>query len=369
MSMTSSKLGAMAKPVGIREVAEAAGVSVTTVSHALNGKGRLPLETRTRVRAVAADLGYTPRIAARNLGGGRSGLIGLFMSEAEGLPSTLSGNNYFTELLGAATGAALEHGYALVLATAANSQSEPWRRWALDGAIVVDPVRGDPVLTALREADMPLVTTGRPTDGIETYWVDNDIVAGTRSMLDHLARRGARRIALIDSAPIRSVGLDLREAYAAFCADTAMAPMIAEAAWDLSEHAGFDAALQLLERADPPDAIYTSYDRLALGVLLAADASGLSVPRDLLVAGCTDSVAARMSSPSLTVLTLNPTDVGTRAVELLVALLEERPAPEHEYVATGIISRGSTRRSSRRGRNLPAVGLAEQLGELAAEAG
>ena len=70
--------------IGIKDVAEAAGVSVTTVSHALNGKGRLPVETRERVQRVARDLGYRPSSTARNLVGGRTGLIGLTVSQAQG---------------------------------------------------------------------------------------------------------------------------------------------------------------------------------------------------------------------------------------------------------------------------------------------
>jgi DNA-binding LacI/PurR family transcriptional regulator len=182
--------------------------------------------------------------------------------------------------------------------------------------------------------------------------VDNDIVAGTKSLLDHLQKRGAKRIALVDSPELKSVSIDARDAYTEHCTAVGSEPLIADAAWNLSEHAGFDAALQLLDAPEPPDAILATYDRLALGVLLAADANGISVPRDLLVAGCTDSVAARMSSPSLTVLTLNPTEVGERAAEMLVGLLEgRRDVPKSEIIPTAIISRGSTRRPvARRGR-------------------
>jgi DNA-binding LacI/PurR family transcriptional regulator len=342
----------VAKPVGIRDVAEAAGVSLTTVSHALNGKGRLPEETRARVRAVAVELGYEPRAphAAEPADGPR--LLGLFISETEGrLPAALSGNNYFTELLGSASGTALEHGYALVLSPATVGPLQASHLDGLGGAIVVDPVPGDKVIPELHRRGIPIVTTGRSIDDDVDHWVDNDIVAGTKTLLDHLQKRGAKRIALVDSPELKSVSIDARSAYTEHCEAVGHEPLIADAAWNLSEHAGFDSALQLLDAPEPPDAIFATYDRLALGVLLAADANGISVPGDLLVAGCTDSVAARMSSPSLTVLTLNPTEVGARAADMLVGLLEgRRGVPKSEIVPTAIITRGSTRRPvARRG--------------------
>jgi hypothetical protein len=92
----------------------------------------------------------------------------------------------------------------------------------------------------------------------------------------------------------------------------------------LTEQDAYAAALKLLDRPDRPDAIYATFDRLAIGVILAARSLGLSVPADLLVAGCTDSDAAKLSRPSLTVLDLNPAEVGRQAVELLIDIIEGR---------------------------------------------
>src|SRR4051794_9708737 len=87
----------------IKDAARAAGVSVTTVSHALNGKGRISATTRKRVKRLADSLGYRPNNTARNLVGGRTGLFGLALSQTSTLPISLGDFAYFAQLMMGAT--------------------------------------------------------------------------------------------------------------------------------------------------------------------------------------------------------------------------------------------------------------------------
>jgi DNA-binding LacI/PurR family transcriptional regulator len=329
--------------VGIREVAAAAGVSVTTVSHALNGKGRLPAETRERVRQVALDLGYRPSRTARNLVGGRTGLLGLTVAQTSKVPFVLSDFAYFTQMMSAAATAAIERGYALVLTPPAAGGG--WPQVDLDGAVVVDPIADDPLVGDLRASGTAVVTTGRVVGEDGGPWVDNDHAAGTRTVLDHLARRGARRIALITSPPVTSYTADSEDAYRAWCDDHGAEPLVEYARRDLTEGAGYAVASGLLDRDDPPDAIYATLDRLALGTLLAAQARRIDVPGDLLLVGCTDSDAARLARPALTILNLHAAEIGRRAVELLADVVEERVEPDATVtIPTRVVVRASTRR-------------------------
>jgi LacI family transcriptional regulator len=96
----------------------------------------------------------------------------------------------------------------------------------------------------------------------------------------------------------------------------------------------------------PPDAIYATLDWLALGAMRAIQASGLSVPEDVMVAGATDSEAARWSRPSLTVLALDPGRIAQAAVAMLAELIEGRePRTRHVLIPTRILARASTRRT------------------------
>ena len=329
--------------VGIRDVARSAGVSVTTVSHALNGKGRLPTATRERVQQIARDLGYRPSRAARNLVGGKTGLLGIMVSQPEGQAFALGDFAFFVELMTAATGVAMERGYGLVLAP-----GEPHiSRIDLDGAIVVDPVADDPLVGSMRARDVPVVTAGRlPDDPDQDWWVDNDHVRGSRKVLDHLRGRDARRIAMVSTPPWTTYATDALETYHAWCAEQGAEPMVAYVRDELSEGGGFAAAAELLARTDPPDAIWATLDRLALGVLLAAHARGVAVPGELLVVGTTDSAAGRGATPALTTLDLHAAMLGSEAVAMLVDLVEGRkPARRRVVVGTRLHSRASTRRT------------------------
>lgn len=332
----------MAARIGIKEVALAAGVSTTTVSHALSGKGRLPEATRERVREVADQLGYRPNVSARKLGGGATGLLALAVSQVEDLTFQLGDFDYFASLIRHATTSALDRGYALAIAPAADVEGA-LHKIPADGAIVVDPVPDDASVEYLRAQGVPIVTTGRLLDGGDgDYWVDNDHIAGVRSVLDHLHGVGARRIALVAPRSFASYIVDVRAGYAQWCAEHGCEEIVGIAP-DVTETGGFEASMELLGREDPPDAIYAALDRLAIGVLLAARARDARVPEDLRVAACTDSVAAQTARPPLTTLGLNPEMIGGEAAELLIDLVEGAPVPDqHRLVPTRLIEREST---------------------------
>ncbi|HEY4278716.1 MAG TPA: LacI family DNA-binding transcriptional regulator [Conexibacter sp.] len=332
---------------GIKQVAAEAGVSVTTVSHALNGKGRLPDETRQRVRRVADRLGYKPNATARNLVVGKTGLLGIAVSQQGGPPSAVTDFAYFAQLMMAASTEAIANGYALVLAPA-ESALDPHAGIAVDGAIVVDPVSDDPLVHELRDAGIAVVSTGRvPGSDEPACWVDNDHVAATRSMLDHLSRRGGRRIALLTSPAEISYTFDVELAYRSWCEQHGIAPCVKQSAPDLTERAGYAAASELLALPEPPDAIFATYDRLAFGTLLAAETRGVRVPDDLLLATtATESQAPEQASPSLTTLDLHPQEIGRGAASLLVDLLDGRePDQPHLLVPHRVVARSSTRRA------------------------
>ncbi len=333
----------MSGKIGIKDVAAEAGVSITTVSHALNGKGRLPVKTRERVRKAADRLGYRPNVNARSLAGGHSGLLALAVSQVEDLAFQLGDFDYFATLIRCATMAALDRGYALAAIAPVTYAEETLQRIPADGAIVVDPIAGDPSLAFLRERGAPLVTTGRALDGTEDdYWVDSDHIPAIAGVLDHLAGAGARRIALVIPSYAASYVTDVTRGYAKWCAERGAEERIATAD-DVTEAAGFEAAAALLDSPDPPDAIYASLDRLAIGVLMAADTRGVDVPGRLLVAACTDSAAARSADPPLTALGLNPEQIGTEAAGMLIDLVEGLEVePRHRIVPAALTPREST---------------------------
>ena len=217
----------------------------------------------------------------------------------------------------------------------------------VEGAIVVDPVPGDEIVEELTRRGVPVVTTGRQPGGPEqAFWVDNDHIAGTRTMIDHLAAKGATRVALLTAPPMNSYSIDTLAAFEQRCSELGLEAIVETITDSVSEGSAYAAASRLLEMPSPPDAIYGALDRLALGALLAAEARGVSVPNDLLIAGCTDSDASRAARPALTVLSLNPDRIGAEALDLLIDLIESgAPEEPRRIVPFKIVERGSTQRA------------------------
>jgi DNA-binding LacI/PurR family transcriptional regulator len=329
-------------PVRLIDVAKAAGVSVTTVSHALSGKGRIPEATRQRVLEQATAMRYRPNLAARRLAGGRSQLLAIAVSLPGELPIPVTEVNYFNRAIHAATACALEHNYAVVVCPP-TPRGEIWARIPLDGLIVLDPVAGDPMLLEVRARGVPLVLIGRdPTDGYDDYCVDNDHTAGTRAALDHLAASGATRVALLAGDMGDAFTDDCIAAHRQWCSEHDIDP-IAELVpfGQLSDPAHVE---RVLARPDRPDGVYANEEAIGSAVVAAAERLGLRIPDDLLVVVAADDQPAGASVP-LTTLELNPGRTAEEAVELLIELVEGRPPDDRlRLIPTRLVERDSTRR-------------------------
>jgi DNA-binding LacI/PurR family transcriptional regulator len=329
-----------ARRVTIRDVAQAAGVSTTTVSDALSGNGRLPAATRTRVAAVAGRLGYTANPAARSLRGRRVGGIGLY------LPDDTGSFAYYLALAGGAAREALALGLALTLSP---QGQDPARLTAfpLDGLAAVDPVTGDPVVRAFSRLAIPVVTCERDlTPGVRHAGrVEGDYRPAMTALLDHLAGQGARRVALLAPGPETAWGLELRAGYQAWCAARRCPETIYDVPFPGPPEEVRDAALRALSAAPAPDAVVSGVDGGAIGALVAAAELGRRVPADLLVASCVDSPARRSCSPAITALDLQPEVMGRKLAALLHALVDGTlPAGTVQVIGARLVVRASTSR-------------------------
>jgi DNA-binding LacI/PurR family transcriptional regulator len=333
--------------IRIKDVAAMAGVSPTTVSHALNGKGRVSEKTRQKVLTVAKSVGYSASFTARNLASRRSGLLAIGVCEIPGMTFTHAYFDYFRQVVQSGVEAAAKLGYAVVLL--------PQKAWAgpppgldLGGAVLVDPTINDPTLAAYRARDIPVVTTGRDLGNPSKWSIDNDNNRATKTALDHLADRGARRVAVIASPPTTSYVHDIKEAYLDWTATRGMESCWCELRGGLSVHDAYAATVRLLDEIeDPPDALIGTLDRLAIGAMIAIQSSGLRVPDDVMIVAYSDSDEAEMASPPLTAVDCRPAEIGELAIQMLVHLIEGtdvRQAPVS--VPAMLVERASTARLS-----------------------
>jgi DNA-binding LacI/PurR family transcriptional regulator len=331
------------KRVNIKDVARLAGVSPTTVSHALGGQRPVSEATRKRVQEAVQQLGYRPHPGARSLKASGTGVIALCAVNAT-TDSPYANLEYYFRLMHSVTEVAHDEGYALVVVPSENSDRY-WDRLLVDGAIISDPAAGDPNLAFLRGQGLPYVTIGRDPDApAEGYWVDDDNDVETRAMLDHLLGRGAREVALITWPTTDFWTTTGIAAYRAWCVEHGMAPRVEELRRKDEDPLG-DAARRLLEGPGRPDAVYGLYEVSAIAVLQRAVELGIKVPEELMVAGPGDFGIAEKTSPQMTTLEYDVEGQGREAACMLIRLIRGTPVDEpHRIVPFSIAERDSTRR-------------------------
>lgn len=338
-------------PATISDVARLAHVSITTVSHVFSGKRPVADRTKRRVLDAAHELRYRPAVTARGLATGRAMALGLqFPSDGDQLLL----NPYFPALLEALSAAAIQAGFTFILLPSRRTGSFPLdvllSSQQLDGAIVVDPVPTNDLIGALHQAGLPVVTIGRFGARVRPLFVDADNEGAMRALVAHLRAAGYERPALVSLREDRySYIADIERGFREAVAEDFAKPII-ERVDDLSERAGRAAAIELLSRRRPPDAIVAAVDRQAMGVLAAAEELGLRVPDDLGVAGAGDTVMARSSRPSLTSIDVQPALLGTAAVDIVRRAIDATAAtgiepPESITIEARLAIRESTRRS------------------------
>ena len=323
----------------IFEVAEAAGVSITTVSHVFSGKRRVNAQTRSRVLETAARLSYSPSSTAQALATGRNFALALqvsFTGEA------LILNPFFASLLPTLSLAAVERGYSFVYVPPSEegrSFVEPLlgeRR--IDGAVLVDPELGDPFVEAIRKAGLPFVTIGRLLDGSSDVWVDNDHASICTTVAEHLAAAGFERPALLTIETDVSYGADYVAGFRHAFPDSRQV-VVAEA---FSAQAATRAAAAALAGDEAPDAFFCIHDQLALGVEPAIEGAGLRVGRDVGVVAVGDSVIAQQAHVPLSSVNVATERFGPATVALLDELITGGRPTTPVVIPARLAARAST---------------------------
>jgi len=327
----------------IHDVAKAAGVSVTTVSHALNGKGRVDPQTRALVNQVVHRLGYRANRHARGLRSGRSGTLGLLLPVSGDVQSDETLRlDYYMRLAGAAAAAAFAKEQALMLLPPVIAGTG-LGGLAIDGGIVADPSPLDQRVSVLENQGLPAVTIGRDLGRPDHSWyVELDNYANTRLLLDHLAARGAERIAILTPRAEWAWATETLHAYESWTRDEGRPRLITPVAMQPGEQSAFQATSRLLASRTPPDAIFMVAERFIRGVLRAAHDSGKAVPGELLLAAGVDGSYAWEGEPPVTALELHPERMAEAAVTMLLGLLAGEPVQSPAHVPATLRIRAST---------------------------
>jgi LacI family transcriptional regulator len=307
----------------LNQVAELAGVSIASVSRALNGRSA-SANTVERVRAAAAELGYVPDATARSLKLGHALQIAFAVDDV--------GNPVYVEMMRAIEEVVRKSGYRLVVSSTGSRPSEAidlvnsLSRGYADG-MIISPLRiTDDLIVALQTATVPVVVIGSLPQDIDIDTVQTDSAQGVVLAYQHLHDMGHERIAFINGPADTTPGRARARGYgeAARAAGLSDPSVLTMPATDFTVAAGLDAGRELLTRhrvADGSleiDALIAANDLLALGAIHAAVESGLDVPGDLAIVGVDDIEVASVYNPTLTSVSLQSAARGRHAGELLL---------------------------------------------------
>lgn len=328
----------------MKEVAEEAGVALSSVSRVINGHPDVSQAMRDRVLEAVHHLGYEPNLIASSLRRGSTTTIGFVVADIS--------NPLFAEF---SKGAALKldkAGYSMVLA---NSEAKPerdehmarlfrWRR--VDGVIMslADQERPE-TIEELRRLEVPIVLFDREVPDLpRASMVTADHAGGMRAATDHLLDLGHRRIALVTGQRrLRPTQERLKGFRQAFRVRKLSYPN------DLLRLGSFEASFgeavtaELLQQESPPTALISGSNQLLVGVLRTLQRSGLRVGRDIALISCDDVPVAELHDPPITIVYRDTVRMGELAAELLLELIRDDSArPRVETVPAELVVRNST---------------------------
>jgi LacI family transcriptional regulator len=328
----------LAAAATIRDVARRAGVSMATVSRALNGHPSVTVETRARVQSAAAELHFTPSGAARSLITRRTQTVAALLPELHG--------EVLSELIRGIEVAARAQGLHLLvssLSAAPGQAAEALRSLAgrIDGLILMPPPGSAPDVLP-PSARAVLIESAAADSPWPSFQVDHR--GGAAAMARHLRAQGHDRLAYI-AGPATDFGAAER---LRGWLDTA--PDAAVLQGDGSERSGHAAGRAIAAMADRPSAVFAGNDMMAVGCLAAFAEAGLDVPRDIALAGFDDIPMARYLRPALTTVRMPIAELGALALRRLaddIAAGDVPAVPSRHTVATEVVVRASCARAPR----------------------
>lgn len=331
--------------VSMKDIAAVCGVSVATVSKALNNQGDIGEETKRKVRSTAKELGYHPNSSARTLKTHRSYNLGVLYQEGSGSGLT---HDYFSQVLENFRNTAEHGGYDITFLT--NSKTRKDRMSYLehslyrgmDGVMIAVADYREPEVMELLESRLPVVTVDYVFNGRISVMSDN--IAGMETLLSYIYEQGHREIAYIYGEEsmvttnrvstyyqfMEKMGMEVREEF------------LQKGKYRDSQTAG-RLTNALLGLDNPPTCIMYADDFSAVGGMNAIKDRGLRIPEDISIAGYDGILIASQLEPQLTTYRQDTVGIGCMAARKLISLIENPKAtPVSQVVMDGELVRGGS---------------------------
>jgi LacI family transcriptional regulator len=316
----------------INDVAQLAKVSNATVSHVINKTRKVNPETIEKVQWAIKELNYYPNAQARCLKTGNSRLIGVL--------NYYSIDTYFSEVLTSLEGAAYQAGYDVMLRhTERDGENQDnaisaWMNKNIDGLIINSPLIDDAFYELVDQLNCPCVLLHVEDERFQGDIIRGNDMQASEEAVKYLIGLGHERIACIDGIAypyhtasyrrigyekaLRDAGLPVRDEY------------IVHTDYEVNE--GYQGFKTLMNLPEPPTAIFTYYDLLAIGAMRAAADMGIKIPQDVSITGFDDIVLAQYCTPRLTTIDQNKKRIGEMAIELIMDRIKDSSLPPRQIV-------------------------------------
>ncbi|PUU93920.1 MULTISPECIES: LacI family DNA-binding transcriptional regulator [Halanaerobium] len=310
----------------LKDIAKKLGVSTTAVSKALNDHDDIGDELKLEVRRVARELNYSPNSIARKLVSRKSRTLGVFMLSRQN-KSEVDHMGY-TFLHGIINEANL-YNYDIVLFTTNSdfleekSYLDLCRERQVEGVIFTGLHLGDPHIEELKNSEIPVTVIDTELEGANNLFVTSDNHFGMKKGLEYLYRLGHRQIALISGHKGAAVTKERFNSYQEFMQEKGIFEKDLVFNADYTQNGGFEAGEEIAVLENPPTAILSMSDLMAIGAMEALESHGFIIPEDISIVGYDNIDITTFTRPPLTSIDQDGYDMGRSSVQITLNKLGE----------------------------------------------
>ncbi|QGQ48251.1 LacI family DNA-binding transcriptional regulator [Metabacillus sediminilitoris] len=312
--------------VSIKDIAKKAGVSISTVSYALNGNPKVTQETSARILAIAKELNYIPNAAARNLKKRETKILGVFLTDYSGA--------FYGQLLQGMRETLSQKGYELIVCSGKRSHLFLPERM-IDGAIILDETLSDEELLQYADLGHKLVVLDRELDHPNISQVLLDNKAGATLAINHLIDKGHRKIYVL-TGPKGTYDSIQRLNAVRQAASRHPDIDFTEIEGNFIKSSGEKAAKQILEESNQPVAVFCLNDEMAIGIYDYLSNTDYKVGKDIHIIGFDNIEVSNYVHPRLATIDYSKWRWGAVGSEQLLKLIANEPV-EHERIYVTVI--------------------------------
>lgn len=329
--------------ININEIARLAGVSIATVSRAINNNGSVKEETRQKIQTIARELNYKPNPIARGLSRKKTDTVGVILPEMV--------DEFFSEIIrGIDEEAYRTNNYVMVSSSYSQRNIvetllEFMSSGRVDGLILMIPQINDDVTTLINKSKRPIVLLNNniKNNNFVSFNINN--FQGAFTVVEHLIGHGYQNIALIQGP---EGNIDANERYRGYVTALTNNRLPVNNSLiipgNFTVKSGYYGFIRLMSQPQKPEAIFAANDMMAVGVYEAARTSNLKIPQDAAVVGFDDIFLSRLLAPRLTTVHVPIVELGRKAMRYLLKMINNQVDPKTSYreeLSTGLIIGGS----------------------------